>query len=126
MKKTRFWAILFLTAVLLSLAGTLWLFRGGRGGTVAHIYQEGRLIRSIDLSRITEPESFVVTGPAGGNTVEAEPGRVRVAHAGCPDQVCVRQGWISDGTVPIVCLPNQLVIQLEPAESEPEVDGVSG
>ena len=42
-----------------------------------------------------------------------EGGRVRVSQADCPDQVCVNQGWISDGTVPIVCLPNQLIVQIE-------------
>ena len=40
-------------------------------------------------------------------------GRIRVESADCPDQVCVDQGWISDGTVPVVCLPNRLVIQIE-------------
>jgi len=38
---------------------------------------------------------------------------VRVAQADCPDQVCVHQGWIADGRVPIVCLPNQLIVQIE-------------
>ena len=126
MKKTRFWVLLFSAAVLLTLAGTLWLFREGQSGTIARVYQGGVLIRTIDLSRITETESFSVDGPAGGNTVEAEPGRVRISHAGCPDQVCVRQGWISGGAAPIVCLPNQLVIQLEAADSEAGADGVSG
>ena len=47
------------------------------------------------------------------NTITAQPGRIRVESADCPDQVCVDQGWISDGTVPVVCLPNRLVIQIE-------------
>lgn len=28
-------------------------------------------------------------------TVEVQGGRVRVAHSGCPDQVCVHSGWLS-------------------------------
>ena len=32
--------------------------------------------------------------------------------ADCPDQVCVHQGWISDSTVPIVCLPHQVIIEV--------------
>ena len=45
--------------------------------------------------------------------VELAPGRVRMYSANCPDQVCVHQGWVSDGAAPLVCLPNGLVIQLE-------------
>ena len=41
-----------------------------------------------------------------------EQGRIRVSQADCPDQVCVDQGWIADGTVPIVCLPHKLVIEI--------------
>ena len=126
MRRTRFWVLLFAAVAVLAAAGTVWLFLGRSSGTVAHIYQDGLLIRTIDLSRVTEEETFVVEGPAGANTIEVEPGRIRVSHADCPDQICVRQGWISDGVVPIVCLPNELVIQLEGAGNELELDGVSG
>ena len=126
MRRTRFWVLLFSAAAVLAAAGTLWLFWGRSSGTTARIYQDGVLIRTIDLSRVTKPETFVVEGPAGANTIEVEPGRIRVAHADCPDQVCVRQDWLSDGVVPIVCLPNRLVIQLEDASHELELDGVSG
>ena len=126
MKRTRFWVLLFVAVAVLAAAGTVWLFFGRSSGTVAHIYQDGVLVRTIDLSQVTEAETFVVEGPAGTNTIEVEPGRIRVAHADCPDQVCVRQGWISDGVAPIVCLPNELVIQLEGGDNELQLDGVSG
>ena len=29
------------------------------------------------------------------------------------DQICVHQGYISDGSQPIVCLPNRLIIQIQ-------------
>ena len=53
----------------------------------------------------------------GTNTVQVEPGRIRVSAADCPDQVCVHQGWISTGVVPIVCLPHQIVIEITGGES---------
>ena len=37
---------------------------------------------------------------------------IEESEAGCPDQVCVHQGFIADGTVPIVCLPNKLIIEI--------------
>ena len=54
-----------------------------------------------------------LTGEGGAeNVVEVEPGRIRIVSATCPDQVCVRQGWISDSTVPVVCLPNQVIVEI--------------
>lgn len=127
MKKTRFWVLLIAVIALVSAAAAVWLFYGKTGGTVANVYQDGVCIRSIDLSRLAEPETFTVSGPAGTNTIVAEPGRIRVSHADCPDQVCVDMGWRSDGAVPIVCLPNKLVIRIERAAPAADaVDGVTG
>lgn len=82
---------------------------------VARITLNGTLVGEIDLTldAAALPHPFTYEGPGGfTNTVEFEPGRVRVSEAGCPDQVCVNQGWISDGTTPIVCLPNKLIIEI--------------
>lgn len=103
-----------LAAAALLAAGAILLpgLRSG-GGHVARIYQDGALVREIDLDRLSAPLTFTVEFQGRTNTVTAEPGRIRVESADCPDQVCVDQGWISDGTVPVVCLPNRLVIQIE-------------
>jgi hypothetical protein len=37
--------------------------------------------------------------------------------ANCPDQTCVKQGVIKDGTVPIVCLPHKVIVRIEGGES---------
>ena len=66
-----------------------------------------------ELSSMAAVDTFTVEGPGGfSNTILVEPGRIRVSQAGCPDQVCVDQGFVSDGAVPIVCLPNKLIIQI--------------
>ena len=103
--------------LLLALAGAgcaafLLLHPAGEG-TVARITLDGAVVEEIDLSAVTQGYTFTVEGPGGfSNTIQVEPGRIRVLEAGCPDQVCVHQGYISDGTVPIVCLPNRLVIEI--------------
>ena len=89
------------------------LLRPAGAGTVARVTVDGELVEEINLSAVTAPYTFTVEGPGGfTNTILVEPGRVRVLEAGCPDQVCVNQGYISDGAVPIVCLPNRLVIEI--------------
>ena len=93
-----------LSAVLLSSRSS---------GTVVQVIQDGTVLREIDLSKVKEPYSFTVEAPDGGsNRIEVEPGRIRVADADCPDKICISQGWLSDQTVPIVCLPHRLIIKL--------------
>lgn len=126
MRSTKFWALLIggmlIACALLSLL-VLW---ATLPSSTAYVYQDGQLLRTIDLSQVDQPWTFTVEGPAGNNTIQVEPGRLRVAHADCPDQVCVHQGWISNGVVPIVCLPNQLVIQIQDGAEKPDLDGVTG
>ena len=81
---------------------------------MAAITLDGEVLDEIDLTQVQEPYSFPVTGKDGlTNTVLVEPGRIRVEKADCPDQICVHQGYISDGSQPIVCLPNRLIIQIQ-------------
>ena len=106
--KQRNWIWVVIFAAIFAGCLALWLLPRGGGETVL-VYQDGKLLRTLDLRQDTV---FTVEGPAGENTVTVTGGEVFVSQADCPDQVCVRQGFISDGTVPIVCLPNQLVIEI--------------
>lgn len=109
--------ILLLAAVVLS-AGFLLLQRKQVSSPVARITRDGELIREIPLDEVEESYSFVVEDEEGSNTILVEPGRIRVSEADCPDQVCVNQGFISDGTVPVVCLPHKLMIEIVGGGSE--------
>ena len=90
-------------------------------GTIARITLDAAVVSEIDLSTADGSSSFTVTGEVGSNTILAEKGRIRVTQADCPDQVCVNQGWISDSSLPIVCLPNKLVIEIVGGEGELDV-----
>ena len=91
----------------------------------ALLYQDGVLIDSIDLAGLSEPESLTVEYGSGVNQITAEPGRIRVSDANCPDGFCVRQGWVRGGLVPIVCLPHRLVIIFDSGSSQ-DFDAVTG
>lgn len=124
MKSTKFWLVLLGAVLAVSVIASVLVLRGQTGDMTASIYQDGVCIRTIDLSRVEEPYSFTVEWGDGYNVVEVERGRIRVAQADCPDQVCVRRGWVSDSAAPIACLPHKLVIQLEGGGSD--ADGVVG
>jgi len=106
--------ILFvLLAIAAACAAVLLLRPGGEARPVARVTLDGELLEEIDLASVEKAFSFTVeTGSGGHNTVLVEPGRISVSEADCPDQICVRQGAVSGGTVPIVCLPHKLMIEI--------------
>ena len=116
MHKTRFWVIL-LTAAAAFLALISWRLLSARtAAAVVQVEQDGRVLREIDLAAVVEEYRFTVDWPGGGsNTLLVQPGRICVEEADCPDGVCVRQGWLTDQTAPIVCLPHRLVIRALPS-----------
>ena len=125
MKRTRFWVGVLTAAALLSVGAILLLGRWSGGGHMARIYQDGVLIREIDLDSLSAPLTFTVEFQGRTNTITAQPGRIRVESADCPDQVCVRTGPTDQTASPIACLPNRLVIQVIDNGTSSQLDGVS-
>ncbi len=123
MVKTRTLVTIILCILLLAIAASLFLWLRPAGGRVANVYLDGELLYSIDLDALTEKKTYTVETDRGVNVLVAEPGRIRVESADCPDQVCVDFGWLTDSAAPIVCLPHRLVIQLT---GETDVDAEVG
>ena len=128
MKKTSFWIALIAVILAASVGVLIWQHASKKDAVLAEIYVKGECIRTIDLSRVTESESFEVEGAIGKNTILVEPGRICITEADCPDHVCIHMGWLSaEHPSPIVCLPNQVVIQLSDSTENPNgLDGVTG
>lgn len=115
MRKRTLWTLLpvFLAVVCLGVMVAVHLTR--TPGAVAEIRQGGQLVRTVSLKKDT---SFTISSPDGGsNTITVSDGRICVSHATCPDQLCVQQGWAEDSATLIVCLPNQLTIQVKGGEA---------
>ncbi len=117
MKKGLVYGIL--TALVLVLALICFYFYGVKKeqGVRALIYKDGELIKTVSLENVSEPYEFEIRDGESFNVIRVEEGRIRVVSASCPDKVCVNSGYISDGVMPIVCLPNKLVIEIEGAEN---------
>lgn len=124
---TKIWMVVVALIVLCAVGGMVYLrVSAGSKGGVARVYQDGVLIREIDLSAVAQSYSFEVTSAEGGvNMVGVRPGGICVLAADCSDNTCVHQGWLEGGLTPIVCLPHKLVIRIEPQE-EALFDAVAG
>ena len=122
----KFWIPLLAAAFLLCTALALLPLRFKGSRTLARIAVEGEIVREIDLSAVTSEFTFDIQTPHGSNTVSVRPGGIRVSAADCPDGVCVKQGWLEGGYVPVVCLPHRLVISLEAGGGDDALDAIAG
>ena len=78
---------------------------------------------------LAEDRVVTVKGVGGGtNVLHIEKGEAWLSAATCPDRLCVKQGKIHRDGESIICLPNQVVIELctgaEKKGGEP--DGIAG
>lgn len=84
---------------------------------IAEIYQNDTLLHRIDLSQVEDAYTITIEGEHGAqNVILVEPDEISMQSASCPDQLCVKQGAISDGILPIVCLPNHIRISIVSGE----------
>ncbi|MCI9660772.1 MAG: NusG domain II-containing protein [Lachnospiraceae bacterium] len=98
-------------------------FTAGKAGT-ARIYQDGALVREIDLSDIAAPYTFTITSTDGSyNTIKVEQGAIGVTDADCPDKTCRNMGMVRSSAYPISCLPHKLLIQI--ADNDSGIDAAA-
>lgn len=77
------------------------------------IYTNGQLYQKIGLSEAITEEIKIMNTDGHYNVVEIDKGRARIKEADCPNQVCVRTGWISQPGQIAVCVPNKFNIAVK-------------
>lgn len=118
--------LLVLLVLLVSAAGILLLvFKhiDNNTPTSAEIKVNAKLVKTIDLTEVSEPYELKVEGKL---TVTLEVSRegVRFKESECPDKLCIHSGLIEAGGS-AACLPAGVSVTVKGAET-PEVDGVVG
>jgi len=79
----------------------------------ATITAGGQVVRTIDLDPAGDKMTLQVSGRLGLATVEVAGRKIRMLAANCPEQICVKQGWIEDPGASIVCLPGEIIIHID-------------
>lgn len=111
-----------ITAV--SVLCIIYMNKTAKGGMYAYVYQNDKVIQTIDLSDVDEPYRITIETEDGGyNVIEVRQGSIGVAEASCPDGLCMNMGFIENSLMPVTCLPNHLVIKIVD-EKPKELDGV--
>ena len=75
-------------------------------------------VRNEEVLRVSlwEDGTYPVEGKLGEVLVEVNEGRVRVEKETSPYHYCSIQGYVSDPSTPIICLPNEVVVTIEGSE----------
>lgn len=108
------WLYAFCGMIFLSgIAGSIFVMGKPSTGSV-RIIQDGKVLYQLNLPH-EEDRTMELEYHGSRNIVEIKGHKIRVAEAGCPDGICVQRGWL-DSSVPIVCLPNRLVIRFSDGE----------
>ncbi len=106
--------------ILIAALAAFFLWNMGKGkGDQVRVTVAGKETAVYPLSR----EGSYEIGD--GNRMEIKDNGVHMIWADCPDQLCVRQGTIQESGRTIVCLPNQVVLEII-SEEKPVLDGVAG
>lgn len=91
---------------------------GSSGWAIVHD-SDGNETR-LDLS---DDQTLTITTSMGYNVVRVADGAVSVIEADCPNHDCINQGEIRVPGERVVCLPHQLWIEVEAADTD---EGTSG
>ncbi len=118
-KNIRIWIFLYAAILCLGIGGCLWVMSRPQG-TWVEILQDGTVVERIDLSK-AEDQTIQVEYEGRINEMKIENGRICVSRSDCRDHTCVAMGWLQS-YLPIVCLPNHLVIQF--ADPGGEIDAI--
>ncbi|WP_028511185.1 NusG domain II-containing protein [Ruminococcus sp. NK3A76] len=103
--------IIALCAAVFLVSGALSVYLYNRpGGRVVEIISDGKVLYELDLDK--EPDREMTVEYEGRkNVITIEGGDIYVSEAECPDHTCMKMGKLSAHGVPIVCLPNKLIIR---------------
>jgi len=103
--------IIFILISSVVLYGSMeWFVRASTNDKVVAVvsYREEEVLR-IDMS---VDDTYIVEGTLGDVFIEVKDKALRVEKETSPYHLCSIQGWVEFANVPIVCLPNHIVIMI--------------
>lgn len=111
--------VLIFVLMVISFAPFLLLSPKQSVQPTAQLRVDGKVIKNFDLTR---NQTYTYRDKDGDiNEIEVRDRKIGITYANCPDQVCVRKGFIDKAGQTIVCLPHKLVIEVISADERQEV-----
>ncbi|MDF2566962.1 MAG: hypothetical protein K0R90_418 [Oscillospiraceae bacterium] len=131
MKKRAFFKKKDLLYILILLIISLLLFmmmkisQQKAGETVAEIYYDGQLVKTIDLSNAKNQQFHLEQQT--NVSFEIKNGKIRFVNTICKDKLCEKVGFIGESNQVAVCLPNKVYVKINSnKKSNHDIDIVVG
>ncbi|MFV0362060.1 MAG: NusG domain II-containing protein [Suipraeoptans sp.] len=67
---------------------------------------------------LNENQTISIQNQEVSNTLIIENGQIYMEHANCPDGYCITQGKKSRSNESIICLPNEVVVEVQKSDDE--------
>ena len=80
----------------------------------ADIYEDGKLVRSIDISDSAEEEEIEIRGCI----IKVSDGHICFAESDCRDKICVNTGDLYRAGDSAICLPNHVAVIVRSGEND--------
>lgn len=101
------WLVIF--SLLLLSGVSFWLTRTIPAGAWVVVQVQGNEVARLAL---TENRQISVRGPLGETVISIQHGQAAIQSSACPHQLCTRMGPVSRAGQMLVCVPNQVVVQV--------------
>ena len=111
--KNKSWILFFAAVFIICIGAFLLLTRSGTIGTVATVRVDGEVYKKINLDTVAVAYDIEIKTEHGYNKIHVDKGSICVSESDCRDQICVKQGKITDDGVPIICMPHRVTIEIE-------------
>ena len=108
MNKVKILIGICITILLLGIIGIIYQLNITNTNLV-NIIQDGKILQNIDIAK-TSDTTIEVQYNGHKNVIRVQNHTIFMDSADCPDGICIKSGVLTNG-VPIVCLPNHLVIE---------------
>ncbi|MCM1091859.1 MAG: NusG domain II-containing protein [Butyrivibrio sp.] len=95
---------------LLSLILSIYILHPSQSHIV-EIVQDDTILYTLDMTHAEDQEFTIHYDKGSSNTIQIQNGKIRVSEAECPDKTCVNMEELYSESLPIVCLPNHLIIR---------------
>ena len=110
LSKTDF--IILALVLATAIAGVFLMNTFTHNGYIVRISQKGEVVEELFLEE-EEKQEFVVKGENGEkNVVVVDKGLALMKSANCDDKLCVKKGGVEYIGESIVCLPNDVVVEI--------------
>lgn len=108
-----FIGIVFICSILLYIPLIVSDLRDADKVKEAVVHYKDEEILRIDMNK---NKRYRVDGTLGKVEIEVKDQAVRVEKENSPNNLCSIQGWVDTTNRPIICLPNNIVVQIEAKE----------